>query len=390
MIRLARLIIVLFIAVAILLPISLALGPYLGAVGQTIQRQPHGMVQAPAVRLATSVAATSYAVIFGQTGLSPGTWWTVVLNGVARTTQGGDPGIAFSEPNGTFSFQTSASGYTADPPSGSLDVDGQSITEMILFTLPGGPFIVTFEESGLPSATAWSATLNGDQQSSTAASILFTGVSNGTYAFATSTSSLSWQTTEQESTVVVAGSNPVVLVKFEYAYRATFEAVGLPAGVQWYVNLTGNLSTPASHDVPATVPRTVTYFFAGGAPALVVALSNGSYTYTVTSNSLTWVPPTTHHSLTVDGASPATQSVLPLASILPPTTAGQSWTWLVALAVVVAVVLVGSLGYRTYALRPAPSTGPDAADELYASYDLPTEVDPATADGNPDPLDDIF
>ncbi len=389
--RSARLPSILLVALALFLPFFIAAGPQASTVGLTILGPPHVGPEAPTVpHSAVSAGSSSYAIIFDQTGLASGTWWTLVLNGTSRTTQGGDSNIVFSEPNGTYAFEASAAGYTADPSSGTVAVDGQSINEMIVFTLPGSQFNVTFEETGLPPATPWSVSLNGSQQNSTATSIEFVAMPNGTYTFMTSTSSPSWQTTEENGTVTVSGSNADIPIPFEYAYRATFDAAGLPPGVEWYVNLTANFSAPSSGPPPPAAPHLVAYSFTSGTSMLLFSLPNGTYSYTVASDSLAWTPPPTSHSLTVAGASPPVQSIQPLELVPGPSGPSEALTSIVVGAAVVASIAVASVGYRTYALRPAPSSGPTAVDELYRSYDLATEVDPATVDGTPDALDDIF
>ena len=128
------------------------------------------------------VAPTTYTVTFTETGLAPGTSWSVTLNGNTAATTGSS--IAFSEANGTYSYTVgTVAGYTAGPSVGAVTVSGASLTESITFTARAPTtYTVTFTESGFPSGTSWSVTLNGATSSSTASTILFTEA-NGTYSF---------------------------------------------------------------------------------------------------------------------------------------------------------------------------------------------------------------
>ncbi len=123
----------------------------------------------------------SYNVTFTETGLPTGTAWSATLGG---TTQPSTTTTAvIRATNGTYSWSVSASGYSAAPASGSLTVSGGPTGEGVTFTaLPAGQYPVTFTESGLPSGTNWSVTLNGSQMSSTGTTVVFTEP-NGIYPF---------------------------------------------------------------------------------------------------------------------------------------------------------------------------------------------------------------
>ncbi len=121
-----------------------------------------------------------FAVTFTEAGLAASAPWSVTFNGATMSSTTST--IVFSEQNGTYSYSVSASGYTASPSSGNLQVSGITSQSISFTALPPGSYTVTFTESGLPGSTSWSVTLNGAPQSSTGTSILFTEM-NGTYSY---------------------------------------------------------------------------------------------------------------------------------------------------------------------------------------------------------------
>jgi YVTN family beta-propeller protein len=132
----------------------------------------------------------NFAVFFTETGLPAGRTWSVNLSGAVEsdTVRAGVPSnLTFSERNGTYSFQVGAvTGFTVDPSSGPLRVNGSaSLLEVTFTAVPEAVFDVTFTETGLSSGTNWSVTLGVTTQSTSNDSIRFTEP-NGTYSFVVS------------------------------------------------------------------------------------------------------------------------------------------------------------------------------------------------------------
>ncbi|MFZ0892764.1 MAG: hypothetical protein WB778_00845 [Thermoplasmata archaeon] len=127
------------------------------------------------------IVGPSYNVTFTESGLSTGTSWSVTLSGslLSSTTSM----IVFNhEPNGSYSYTVGAvTGYTASPVSGTIVVNGGPTAQSIDFTTPGN-YSLTFTESGLPSGTVWSVTVNGVSHQSNSASLVLQ-VANGSYTF---------------------------------------------------------------------------------------------------------------------------------------------------------------------------------------------------------------
>ncbi len=122
---------------------------------------------------------STYPVSFAETGLRPGTSWSITLN--QTTISSTSDTMLYSEPNGTYTFTVAPiSGYTSVPASGVLQVSGNLICQHVEFTPLA--YYVSFSESGLAPSTAWSVTLDGIGQQSTGKTITFQ-VSKGTHPF---------------------------------------------------------------------------------------------------------------------------------------------------------------------------------------------------------------
>ena len=145
-------------------------------------------------------------------------------------------------------------------------------------------YSVEFNESGLPSGYAWNLTFNGSVHKLDNSSYVFS-VQNGSYNY--SASSKGYR--EISGSVVVNGSNMSVNLTFvPVNYSVSFTESGLPAGTEWYVNVTNTSTGYVLHgrsnlsDMP---------FF----------LSNGSYAYTVAAVDKDYAPSPSAGSLNVNG-----------------------------------------------------------------------------------------
>jgi YVTN family beta-propeller protein len=80
----------------------------------------------------------TYALTFSESGLTPGTPWSVIVDGVSQTST--SPTLVFEEPNGTYSYSIGAvTGFSAVEP-GNVTVAGGSQTVPLAFSpLPGAP-----------------------------------------------------------------------------------------------------------------------------------------------------------------------------------------------------------------------------------------------------------
>ncbi|MGC9124284.1 MAG: hypothetical protein ACP5IB_09520, partial [Thermoplasmata archaeon] len=107
------------------------------------------------------------------------------------------------------------SGYTANPSSGTITVNGGNVNQGITFTQNGTKlYMVTFTESGLPSGTTWYVNLsNGQSFSSTTNTITFQEP-NGTYYYIIGNVS-GWHPSISSDYFIVNGNNVLINITFK-------------------------------------------------------------------------------------------------------------------------------------------------------------------------------
>jgi YVTN family beta-propeller protein len=235
-----------------------------------------------------AVAAGQYPVRFNATGLPSGTNWTVTLGGGPGATTASSDGssmVIFAEANGNYPYTVGAvAGYTATPSSGTVSVSGSSVTVAVTFRVVPR-YSVTFTETGLPSGTDWSVTLDGISSSNRTSSVTFEEA-NGTYDYTVGVSDARWSPEPGSGTVTVRGSNRTVSVTFvETVYSVTFTETGLPSGSSWAVAIGSTGEYSAGGSIGFDEPNG-TYSFSVFGPSGYRA-SPSSGTVTVSGSSVT-------------------------------------------------------------------------------------------------------
>jgi YVTN family beta-propeller protein len=104
----------------------------------------------------------TYSVNFAETGLSPGTNWSVLFDGTTQS--GAGSSLSFSGvSNGTYSYLVAnLSGWVASPPSGPVQVSGASEYLSLVWTASGSHVTLlplNFQAKGLTLGVNWSVTL---------------------------------------------------------------------------------------------------------------------------------------------------------------------------------------------------------------------------------------
>jgi hypothetical protein len=230
------------------------------------------VVSGGAVSTAITFTQVTYTVTFTESGLSGGTSWSVTLNGDTESTTGSS--IQFTEPNGTFGFTVATvPGYQAEPNSGSVVVNGADTSTAIDFTPDTYP--VTFTESGLPSGTLWSVTLNGDTESSMGTSISFTEP-NGGYDY-TIGGIAGYTAAPNSGSAEVSGAAVSTEILFtQVTYSVTFTEGGLPGGTLWSVTLNGDTESSTAATIVFTEPNGTFGYTVGGVAGYTAAPTTGS------------------------------------------------------------------------------------------------------------------
>jgi outer membrane protein assembly factor BamB len=260
-----------------------------------------------------------YTVTFSETGLPSGTMWSVALNFTLLSSS--TSSIVFTTVNGTYNFTVeNLTGFAASPANGTVDVTGAPVSESIVWTAAvPQQYAVTFTESGLPSGTSWSVTLNGSENSSTSVTIGFV-LPNGTFSF-TIAPIAGYTTPTYSGSVTVQGQAVGESIPWSLSsnvtYTVTFNEAGLPTGTSWTVTLAGTLHSSTGSSVLFSVPNgtfayvvgsvsgytasppagNVTVAGSGLSVALTFGLSPGHYSLTVQENGL---PSGTSWSVTIN------------------------------------------------------------------------------------------
>lgn len=290
-----------------------------------------------------SVLPQVFRLTVGENGLPLGTNWSVTVN--QSTFYSTTSSITFPETNGSHAYSVhSVAGFTAYPNSGTVEISGANASLEISFVHT--PYFATFNETGLPTGSMWSVSLNGSVQVTANSSLSFY-VHNGTYNYSIQ-SIRNFTVSPIGGSFSVKGSDTAIAVAFSpFTYSAEFAETGLPGGTEWSVTVSGSSRT-------STVQ------------ALTFALKNGTYNFTVNSPPGYTVVPA-NGSFTIAG----TNRTFDLAfKAVPPK---PTWTllgltaedWVVTLVVVVLIAVLASVVWfrrrKVMQLPAASSAAPSAS-----------------------------
>lgn len=203
-----------------------------------------GAAQSITITFSGTTPLPTYAVTFSQTTLPSGAPWAVTIAGTTHTSTGAS--VVFDLANGSYAFNVTApTGFRAAPSNGSVTVNGAPRTVSIAFA---PTYTVTFTESGLPSGTNWSVTLNTTARSSTSTSIAFAEVS-GHYPFSVAPVA-GYTAAPVAGTVTVSGAPVTETIAFTPLppgqYGVVFVESGLPTGTNWSVTFSGQTRSTTS------------------------------------------------------------------------------------------------------------------------------------------------
>ena len=206
-----------------------------------------------------------YNATFTETGLPSGTAWYVNITGMASSGPITSTSYTANLMNGSYSFSVSTDNKSFSPSyTSSFTVNGAPVPVTVKFAEV--LYKVTFTETGLPSGSAWSVTLNGVTNTSTSSTIVLMEP-NGSYTFSVSTTNPAYGPSAATSTFTVKGAAQSVSVSFTpLTFTVTFTETGLPSGTTWYINLSNGKSLSST------------------STTITVSLTNGTYNYTASSS----------------------------------------------------------------------------------------------------------
>ena len=219
------------------------------------------------------VTVSKYSVVFVETGLINGVWYVNLTDG--QSAYSSSTTIYFLLPNGAYNYSVSTGNqlFGPNPANGTFTVSGSSVRVSIAFTEL--PLDLVFNETGLPSGTLWSVTVNGTTESSTSSSITFIATP-GTYVYLIRPPS-GYAASTLSGTVRVVNSSTSIQVAFsQVEYNLTFLVSGLPAGTLWTITLNGSTLTTSLSSVTFSVTDGNYAFSIGGITGYTVQPSNGT------------------------------------------------------------------------------------------------------------------
>ncbi|MFG1530320.1 MAG: YncE family protein, partial [Thermoplasmata archaeon] len=173
------------------------------------------------------------------------------------------------------------SGVAYDPATGTAFVANAGSGTISTVAAAGYP--VRAVESGLPANATWWFNVTGGARVSSTQANLTLHLINGTYAFSASTSTPGFASSP--GFFIVDGQPTTVRVAFSPATSpVTFDAVGLPSGTPWYVNLSGG------------------YGGSSRGSSITFNLTNRSYTFTVQTPDRSYAPEPAAGEFVVEGS----------------------------------------------------------------------------------------
>ena len=204
-----------------------------GAVGQYSTPPPGGItVAGSTVEVDLTYAPPTYGVWFNETGLAPGTTWSVTVG--TTGTSSTSSAIQFQLANGSYTYSIGpVTGYASSKTGGSFHVSGVGGTLRLKFT--AATFTVSFNETGLPPSTRWGIAIGSAHYASTTATISV-ALPNGTYAF--TVVRLPGYSSLHNGSFKVAGLPLGVNISFTSAsFAVVFVERGLANGTAWNVTV---------------------------------------------------------------------------------------------------------------------------------------------------------
>lgn len=216
----------------------------------------------------------NYLVTFVEAGLPAGYGWSVTFGPTHQLGVSSNSTITFVAPNGTYPFAVATvSGLVPTPENGTVNVTGSSVTQSVTFRAQA-TYNVSFTETGLPSGTNWTVTVEAVELASTGPTIVFLEA-NGTYSY--QVGAIAGYTVSQNASGIVSvqGTDLTFHVAFaSIPYPVSFIEHGLPGGTNWSVNLSGAVQSSTTNTIRFLLP-------------------NGSYTFSVASQSGYFASPDT-------------------------------------------------------------------------------------------------
>ncbi len=219
--------------------------------------------------------ATSYPVVFSESGLPSGTGWSVTLAGLTASTTSTTVTVRMF--NGSWSYAiVDVPGWHQStlPYTGTVTVSGVPVTEpAVLFVRVTYP--VSFQESGLPVGGQWWVNLSSSASLGGTSSSLTVTLGNGTYTYQIASANKSYQALGGSFNVSAASLNLAVAFSL-LTFSVSFSETGLPASTPWNLTFGGATQTSVTPSMSFPDPNGTYGFSVAPVPGYNVTPSAGN------------------------------------------------------------------------------------------------------------------
>lgn len=209
---------------------------------------------------------TVRTITFTESGLPPGTFWSVVVNG--SRVAGVGAALVYDQPNAVATLYSygvgPVGGYRATSPSGTVAPGGGNGSVAVTFV----PFEynVSFQAAGLAATTNWSIVIGSTNASGAGAAPVTFDLPNGSYTYRVAPVT-GYAIQPASGPIVVSGAAESITIAFDLVeFDVTFVPQGLPPGASWTVTLGGTQATTAGGSLSFAEPNG-SYAFRIGAPS---------------------------------------------------------------------------------------------------------------------------
>ncbi len=230
------------------------------------------MVDGAAINLTVVFLLQTYAATFTEKHLPPGTQWFVNVSG-APPASSTTTTISEMLTNGSYTYTVATVDKEYAATGGSFSIHGAGVSKTVSYSLV--TYTIEITETGLPAGSQWWLNITNEPPFGSTGTTITTSLPNGTYPYVIGSENKSWEAAPGE--FVVDGSSMSVPIPFSLVtYAVTFNETGLPAGTQWWVNISGEAPLTSTGTSIATVSPNGTFSY-------VVQTANKSYEATPSS-----------------------------------------------------------------------------------------------------------
>ncbi len=249
------------------------------------------MVDGTGLQKHVAFTGARYSVTYTESGLPIDTNWTVTFNETPRASANTSH-VFWAANNASYPYSIPDVGvYNSTPSSGSILVDNANTTVPVVFEPARYP--VTFTENGSLRGQAWGITFNGEERSSTNATITFAAAGpDDSYNYTVSEIPRNLASDPTRGEVTLTDGPESVPVTLGWSFAVTFSGAG--ANDNWSVTVGGQAESSSGGGVLLFAQPNGTFSYSASAETYndsgqtcYVEPTNGAGTFTVNGSNIT-------------------------------------------------------------------------------------------------------